>query len=482
MTIAKPVSTISSAALLVLLVSSFIVRIINLNYNSAFNDEAIYVVVGRLGVFQGDWLTYNAQSWMAGLPYVYPSMTALAHVFGGVIGSRLLNVIMGVFCVKALYDIIVEYKKANGKSDYTGAFIAGMLLSLSTVALNVSRLATYDMPSFFFMFLSIFFLFKAENNEQYKGRNYFISSLLLLLSYFSKITTMFYIPLIVIYGFYRAYRKGKDQRQFWIIYFIVPLAIGFGLYALTMIPAFETFVHNQAAPESTTQLDVWNVYWENSRFLIYVSAVGVFGLLVTKQFKLLALLSIAAAWILIVHLATHRSRTFDKHIFLSLGFMSMLAGLGISSLIKLFKFSILKNIAYVATAVMILVFGYFSYKDLDRYNNAWPNANNMLAYLEHNTQPGDRILTEEGAASILAVYDKNYPFNMTTFDFFEYGDEASGDKAYTRAVRDGYFDYIELEEHDESWSELRDQVTQNMGDNYTQVYSKDGFIIYKRAF
>ena len=68
---------------------ALLIRVIGINYNSAFNDEAIYVVVGRLGIFANDWWSYGAKLWMAGLPYIYPPLTALAYEVGGLAGSRL---------------------------------------------------------------------------------------------------------------------------------------------------------------------------------------------------------------------------------------------------------------------------------------------------------------------------------------------------------------------------------------------------------
>ena len=56
--------------LLALFAMAFFVRLYNLNYNSPFSDEALYVVVGKLGIFQHDWFSYNAKIWMGGLSYV----------------------------------------------------------------------------------------------------------------------------------------------------------------------------------------------------------------------------------------------------------------------------------------------------------------------------------------------------------------------------------------------------------------------------
>src|SRR3989344_247107 len=79
------------------------IRLYHLDYNTPFIDEAIYVVIGKLGLFEGDWISYNTQAWMAGFPYLYPSLTALAYTTGGIVTSRLLSVLVGVLIVEEIY-------------------------------------------------------------------------------------------------------------------------------------------------------------------------------------------------------------------------------------------------------------------------------------------------------------------------------------------------------------------------------------------
>ena len=89
--------------LAVILIISFLLRVVNLNYNSPFNDEAVYIVIGKMGVFGGDWFSYNAKNWMAGFPYFYPTLTALSYITGGIVGSRFLSVMFGIMSIEAVY-------------------------------------------------------------------------------------------------------------------------------------------------------------------------------------------------------------------------------------------------------------------------------------------------------------------------------------------------------------------------------------------
>src|SRR3989304_10223442 len=79
--------------------ASFLIRAVNLSYNSPFNDEAIYIVIGKMGLFGGDWTSYNAASWMAGLPFLYPPLAGVGFELGGIVGARMLSVVFGVLSV-----------------------------------------------------------------------------------------------------------------------------------------------------------------------------------------------------------------------------------------------------------------------------------------------------------------------------------------------------------------------------------------------
>ena len=68
-----------------LFLASFLVRTINLSYNIPFYDEAVYVVIGRLGLYQHDWWSYNAASWVAGSSFLYPSLAALSYNLRGIV-------------------------------------------------------------------------------------------------------------------------------------------------------------------------------------------------------------------------------------------------------------------------------------------------------------------------------------------------------------------------------------------------------------
>ncbi len=122
-----------------------------------------------------------------------------------------------------------------------------------------------------------------------------------------------------------------------------------------------------------------------------------------------------------------------------------------------------------------------SIKLLTVLEHQWPNADTMTQKLESMTKNDDLILAETGPIVILAVYDKTNPLSVTTFDYFEYR-KLKGNAAYLQAVRDGYFDIIELDDKAEATDTLRAEVRNILADKYNLVYKEAPFEIYERTY
>jgi hypothetical protein len=469
-----------------IVIAALAVRFINLNYNSAFNDEAIYVVLGKLGAFQGDWWTYNAQSWMAGQPFIYPTLSAMAYVTDGIVGSRALNVFFGVLEIEAIF--IITYLLAKSKPQVerlTAALIAAATIGGSAVGLYVSRLATYDMLSFYLLFMGILFLLIAQLRNVNLGRWYFLAMVSILLSFFTKIVVAAYIPIIVIYSGYMARKLKGEQWHFWKVYFAGPLAICMLAFLYFNWVPLQNYIHSQAGRDDSSYSKILSIYWENSKFEWMLWAVASIGLFIKCQWKLWLSWTLLALVILSLHLFSRRWPTLDKHTFLSITFLFPLIGIGFSNLIFAFKLKVWRyGLASIAVTAL-LSFWISSYSLLPSYNNLWHNANPMLTYMHDHTNTGDKVLAEVGAAAILANYDHNFPANTVTFDYFEYKHE-TGQPAYLHAIKDGYFSTIELDGGDSTTglqhSSMHNIVLKNISDNYRLDYKTNNFIVYERAF
>jgi hypothetical protein len=468
-----------------IIISSFIFRAINLNYNSPFNDEAIYVVLGRLGIFQGDWWSYNAASWMAGQPYIYPSMSALSYMLGGIVGSRFLNVLFGALFVEAMYLLTVHISPGDKKQKIIAGLISALIVGFSAIGYYISRLATYDLPSFYFFILSIVFLLRGSQKEINHGKWHFCAAVFLFLAFATKIIIGVYIPIIFLVSFIKARGLGKVNVSFWLKYFVVPFFVLLLMYISFNFNSLLAYASSQSSREYVAATNILKTYWENTSYVWYLWGIASIGLLVKKQIRLWAIVTLVSTVILATHLLTHRWSTLDKHTFLSVMFLAPLIGIGLTNFIYMPS-------RYYSKVVMVgLILGLFevyilySYLDSRRFNEQWGNSNKVLSFLSENTKNGDRILAEVGAGAILVNYDKNYPSFTTTFDWFEYKGE-NGEKAYLLALKDGYFDLVEIDGGDQTseliHSSMHNIVLTNMGGNYNLVYDEGGYLVYKKAF
>jgi len=166
-------------------------------------------------------------------------------------------------------------------------------------------------------------------------------------------------------------------------------------------------------------------------------------------------------------------------------FISPLAGIGIVALVRKVNIAIIKNALLLALTVCLGIYWVISYSNAQRFNRLWANSSKALSYLSTHVSSGDKILAESGGTAILSSYNKNFPTNTTTFDWFVYHKE-TGEKAYLDAVKDGYFDIIELEglgqQDGAIFSRLHNKVYADLTGNYTKIYANNGFIIFKRSF
>lgn len=485
-------------------------RLININYNSAFNDEAIYIVVGQMGIFERDWWSYNAATWIPGAQYIYPTMTALAYSIGGITASRFLNVILGALLVELIFIFSVILFPKFDKKAITAGVIAAALVGGSEISYYVSRLATYDMPSFTFLFLGLLLL-QANLSVVKSSKWYFLSALFISLSYITKIITGIYLPLVIAYSYLSAQRKGLPYLITWKTYFLLPTFLFLFLFMLASFDSLATYYTSQSNLEKAPISSVLNIIWENSRLIWGFYLLGSIGLFVSRQFLKWNILTLGSLMIVSFHLATNRTLSLDKHVLLMICFMAISSGIGIANLIfpntdnlkkvKTKKQS-LKNRVFLSLSrvreskywqgfwlgllgIALVIYWVIGYQSAAKFNTRWQNLSAVEKQLEVLVEDGDKVLVESGAATILATYEKNYPLNTTTFDWLDY-QGSTGQNAYAKAVRDGYFEVIQLESQNNPKSNnnfrLNQIIRENMSGNYETVFDDGKFSIYKRKF
>lgn len=469
--------------LFIILFAAFLIRVINLNYNTAFVDEASSILVGKLGVFEGDWWSYNGVSWMSGNPLINPALSGLAYVSGELYGSRLLSAIIGVLTIESVIVLTILIVGPDKQESYVAGLISGFLLAFSPVAIFISRMTTYDMKSFFLMFMCITILQWIKYNRYKSGKWYFISFIFLFLALLAKVIILIYLPLILFYAYYIV-KKDKKMKFYCIRYFMIPALLFIGGYLVLMFFNLFSFAGLQTTKETFSYIDIFLRIYNNVTYELWYALIGGIVLYFTNK-KLLLSLFIMAIWILLSHIVTRRALwTMDKQIFITSAFLIIIAGIGLTELIKSINLFLIKYISIFL--LMISFYFYFlnTQHKLVAYNNTWINTLSVEKIMKDKVKNGDKILTETGSPIILALYDLDLPTNITTFSWFNYNNNATI-SAYKMAVSDGYFDWIELinEEipREEYTLTIHNYIVNTVKTRYKLIYSDKTSSLYRRV-
>jgi hypothetical protein len=468
--------------LYIILTLAYLVRAIDLNYNTAFNDEAIYIVIGRMGLFASDWWSYGANRWMAGLPYIYPTLSALAYQTGGLLASRYLNVIFGVLIVEETYRLSKLLAIFDKKTNNLAALIAAFLVAFSSIGIYVSKLATYDLLSFLALIFGINSFMKARYYTN--GKYYFLCFVGLFFAFLTKIVAVFFFPLLLVLSTISLRKRSERDRKMALYYLYIPFVIAGILFAILHLDDLITFITtHQSEGVTTVYTDILGLIWYIAGVVISLSALVSPVILRTQKLKKFAVLFLLALIIPASHLFLRRYATLDKHLFLTIIFLSVFAGYGISrSVLKVVKSksALLKTATFSLGLLLFLLYPVFSYSKLLALEKTWKNTTKIQNYLKQNVHPGDKILTENGAAVILALYDTVFPpGNIVTFDWIDYAG-LQGNAGYFQALDDKYFDYIEMDNEFGSNDELKAGIRKRLEIGYKLVFDQDGFNIYEK--
>jgi len=472
--------------LVLVLLTSFFLKLHNLNYNSPFNDEAIYVVVGKVGLFEKDWVTLAPFQWMAGVPYFYPTVTAVAYKIGGIAASRAVNVIFFTFTTYIIYKIAYIMRTGDVKGKATSGIIASVVFAGSSLGYYVSRLATYDMPSFFFFALGMYYFVAAERARMLPGRKYILASICFMAGFFFKYVVAIYIPFLLMISYFDP-KKTKYRKKAVVIYLVIPVMVSFLLFGAIESGNVLTYVNEQSALEVKSSLDELLAIIQDQINLVFVFwALGTFGYLTNKKHKEWVVITCFSAIIAAAHIFAMRAHTFDKHLLLAVGGMAVTSGIGISLLADKIKKRNKEAYSLVLAAILVIFWG-LSYVIGKQHDGSWKNTNTVMSIVQNTARSEDIVLSEIGAVTQLDLYEIADPLQVYTFDWIFY-DEQEGEEAISAGVTDGYFDIIILESQDDPKSDISVSMHDLIVSNdefdrlYSEIYADSNFNVYRRKY
>jgi len=459
--------------LIVILLSAFLIRIINLNYNSPFLDEAIYINLGK-EFWKGHWSElFGDISWVGGFPFFYPPVSAIFHAAGGIVATRFFNVILGVGSVFLIYRFTREiFPVSSEKESKNAGFVASALMATSTIPIVFSRLATYDALLVFLFLAGVVALaravFEGEKNAYVAG------AVFLFLAFLAKYIAAIYIPLLLLITLYLALKTNRSEavggilKSFW-----VPLILLAIIYIALTFSELKGFLSSKTSEDHDSAITIVRLFVKYSP-VVFLAAIPSFYLMIKKRAGILAaILAFGAILPLLVHLMTGESQSVHQHSVFALIFL--LPIIGAASAIVIEKY---KTAGMVLAAFIIILNFIISTPQVNALSSFWPNTEKAGLFLKAKAGPTDKILAESEDPITLALSGKLPADNIEgPFDFTYQNFE--GGLAYALATKDGYFNYIET---DGTFFEkdIIASIEEAVGKKYSLVFDDGSIKIWQR--
>lgn len=464
-----PLSTI---LLGLIVLAAFLIRITNLNYNSPFLDEAIYIQVGLKALSGQVEEAAETASWVGGFPLFYPVISASLYSLGGLTLTRSFNALLGTFLVflafyftKQLMLFREEYLNA------ISGLIAASFTAFLATPIALSRLANYDALSFTLFLMGIIILHKAIfSGERFL---YPASVIFFFSSFLAKYITAIFFPFLFLIPLYLAIRSKNSDIVWGIIqYFCTPFAFLMIIYALYNLSSLQSFFVNQAVLESVNLGEIMRIFFEYT-WILY--ALSIFSLIffLDKRRPIVWILFTLSLTPLAIHLITRNDASIAQHSFLSLIFIAPLAATVLVTVIKKSK-----PLGAAFALIIICFIYYFSIPQIKALENFWPNTNEATKILREKVSPSDQILAESDDVVALALKDK-VPQDQIAgpFSFSYQGNE--GISSYTQAIQERFFNFVELENAYFSDEDIA-LIEAGLTSGYSKIYDNGRVRVYQR--
>jgi 4-amino-4-deoxy-L-arabinose transferase-like glycosyltransferase len=457
---------IELGSFLLLLGIIFAIRIHNINYNTPFADEAIYVTVGEealSGIY-----TQNAPTWMFG-SYIYPAIAAITNHLAGITGLRILSAVLST--ITAVFIFLGTAHLFSRQA----ALWATLIFGLTGSAINMGQFAVMDALAIPLLAMALYSLVTADPGMKRGAHNYLLAAAICFsLSVLTKYISILYLPAFVLIGLALYMSQGRFIGPV-ITLFLCPVIFILGAYLAyylvelaVLITSRPPYVFDWTGDWGIVQA-LWVeiggvmlivlltvamkiVSWRQI-FFAKTSAQTKPAVLLSFSFISLLGLSILAAPL--YHLATGNSQALWQHSLYSLVFLAPLAGYGVATIVSQIRSRRGQWATYYriigATITVVGLVWYVNY-GLNRYwgfQHSWPDVSGVVKYVASRGLAEDDHVLAEGAQiyeyySDLDVKDRADRWNSTWY--MEY-DGRQGVDAMRAAISDHWFDFVILDDY-----------------------------------
>jgi Dolichyl-phosphate-mannose-protein mannosyltransferase len=421
----------SWVALALILVVAWLVRARDFSFSTAYMDESIYIVYGRM------YLSHHLESsidqplrWSFGW-YLWPAMAAIADWFGGLEAVRALGASLGVVTALAVFGFTRRlFSPAVGLA-------AAAAFALFAPAVFVSRIVTRDAPTLCFFALGLWAYARAW--QENKVRDWLVAAACFFAAFLAKYIVAICFPILVLLAL------AKGRKAFTC--FTLPLTILCATYGFIyaddladLLSYGKSYGSLRANPG-----DVWRIYAADRAdfWILAALALPAGFFLGKKELPKTLLLWLGAAAFLAFQCTTRADYDFWKHANYPALFLAPLALAGV---VEVMRQKAGRN-HRAALALVIVLFpvllGWIG--GAWRMNRFvfWPNVEPAVAILKGQLAPESRVLVDD---SVFRYYFSPPLSQRQIADPFYFAFQgATGQSAYAAAVRDGFFDFIMLD-------------------------------------
>ena len=414
--------------LLIILAVAWYLRARDLNYSSAFMDESIYVVYGRMfltGRFEAplDHPLYFSFGW-----YLWPVLAAAADRIGGLAGVRELAAALSVVTVLAVFGLARRlFSPAVGLA-------SGAIFAFLGPAVLASRIATRDAGAIPFFALGLWAYVRAWQEEE--NHAWIASALCFFAAFLCKYLVAIYFPFLVLL----ALRKGRPAA----LRFAFPLSLlcaGYGLLHFRDLSALLSYARAYGSLKAPAA-EAWKIYFTERLdfWILLLLSLAAWKSLRGASRRTISLLWLGAAILPLFQLYSRADYDYWKHVNYAFLFLVPVAMQGLLFVLRKMSRRFSPLASYGAVAALALTLGWHG--DAWKTDRAmfWPNVEPIVAYFDGRLSPESTVLTDD---TVLRYYlhPALRQWKITDPYYFHYQNR-TGEAAYSSAVRDGYFAYI----------------------------------------
>lgn len=404
------------------------------HYSSAYMDESIYVLYGRMFLSRHfeppiDHPLNFSFGW-----YLWPILATWADRVAGLVGVRELSAAMGTVVVCSVYGF------ARRLFSPAVALASALILAFLGPAILVSRIATRDIGSLLFFAIGIWmFIVAWQKGKEAKWPSWFAAALCLFAAFLCKYLIAIYFPFFVALMFWRGRRA--------VLAFSLPLGVLCLIYGVAYrdsLLALLQYGRNYGSLRAPAA-EAWQIYFTHRWdfwILVLFALVAWFSVAEVGHWKL-ALLWCGAAIMPLFQMISRADYDYWKHINYSFLFLVPLATQGLLFLLRRAGPLAFKISATVIVTCLAVGLGWVGNAwHIDQFL-FWPNTEPIIAYFQGRLTPSARVLVDD---TVFRYYlsPPLRQWQITDPFYFRYG-SATGAPAYAAAVNDGSFDYILLD-------------------------------------